>query len=81
VIEELMKKQSVPVVRVEPPSPPQHKPERVENGAPPPEPAPTVEPNIKGLKNSGVICFFNSVLQNLIQTPMLRACLEYTCEG
>ena len=34
-----------------------------------------------GLKNTGVICFFNSVLQNLVQTPMLRACMNYTSDN
>ena len=40
-----------------------------------------IERHIIGLKNTGVICFFNSVLQNLVQTPLLRACVEYTNGG
>ena len=40
-----------------------------------------MEPNVTGLKNTGVICFFNSVLQNLVQTSMLRAALEHSSLG
>ena len=36
------------------------------------------EPLVCGLRNTGVICFFNSVLQNLVQTPLLRGLLDYT---